>query len=121
MIIHPSSTPLEPPASTQHFPPHATLLLPWQVCTTLGMLTPEQAEQLRTAGLTAYNHNLDTSPEYYGRITTTRRYEDRLATLEAVRAAGISVCAGGCDVVGARTHHQHATLPCPALHCLVLL
>jgi biotin synthase len=66
-----------------------------EVCTTLGMLTPEQAKQLREAGLTAYNHNLDTSPEYYGQITTTRKYEDRLETLENVRSAGISVCAGG--------------------------
>ncbi|KAF8066187.1 BIO2 [Scenedesmus sp. PABB004] len=66
-----------------------------EVCTTLGMLTPEQAQQLRAAGLTAYNHNLDTSPEYYGKITTTRKYEDRLSTLAAVRDAGISVCAGG--------------------------
>jgi len=66
-----------------------------EVCTTLGMLTPDQAMQLREAGLTAYNHNLDTSPEYYGKITTTRKYEDRLATLAAVRDAGISVCAGG--------------------------
>ena len=51
---------------------------PWmhgQVCTTLGMLTPEQARQLREAGLSAYNHNLDTSPEYYGKITTSRKYE----------------------------------------------
>lgn len=46
-----------------------------QVCTTLGMLTPEQAKQLREAGLTAYNHNLDTSPEYYGKITSSRKYE----------------------------------------------
>jgi biotin synthase len=52
------------------------------------MLTPDQAMQLRQAGLTAYNHNLDTSPEYYGKITTTRKYEDRLATLAAVREAG---------------------------------
>uniref|UniRef100_A0A383W910 biotin synthase n=1 Tax=Tetradesmus obliquus TaxID=3088 RepID=A0A383W910_TETOB len=66
-----------------------------EVCTTLGMLTPEQARELREAGLTAYNHNLDTSPEYYGQITTTRKYEDRLSTLAAVRDAGISVCAGG--------------------------
>ncbi|GBF97251.1 biotin synthase [Raphidocelis subcapitata] len=66
-----------------------------EVCTTLGMVTPDQARDLRSAGLTAYNHNLDTSPEYYGKITTTRKYEDRLATLEAVRDAGISVCAGG--------------------------
>eukprot|EP00882_Tetradesmus_deserticola_P022139 GHRQ01024027.1.p1 GENE.GHRQ01024027.1~~GHRQ01024027.1.p1 ORF type:complete len:327 (+),score=120.61 GHRQ01024027.1:140-1120(+) len=66
-----------------------------EVCTTLGMLTPDQAKQLREAGLTAYNHNLDTSPEFYGKITTTRKYEDRLSTLAAVRDAGISVCAGG--------------------------
>jgi len=66
-----------------------------EVCTTLGMLTAEQARELREAGLTAYNHNLDTSPEYYGQITTTRKYADRLATLETVREAGISVCAGG--------------------------
>ena len=49
-----------------------------EVCTTLGMLTPDQAKALRMAGLTAYNHNLDTSPEYYGKITTTRRYEQSL-------------------------------------------
>merc|ERR1719284_1219230 len=61
-----------------------------EVCTTLGMLTPQQARELREAGLTAYNHNLDTSPEYYGKITTTRRYEDRLTTLQNVREAGIS-------------------------------
>ena len=66
-----------------------------EVCTTLGMLTPEQAAELRVAGLTAYNHNLDTSPEFYGQITTSRKYEDRLATIENVRQAGISVCAGG--------------------------
>lgn len=50
-----------------------------EVCTTLGMVTPEQAAQLKTAGLTAYNHNLDTSPEYYSKITTTRRYEVSLS------------------------------------------
>lgn len=66
-----------------------------EVCTTLGMLTPDQAKALRLAGLTAYNHNLDSSPEFYGKITTTRRYQDRLDTLEAVRVAGISVCSGG--------------------------
>lgn len=88
-----------------------------EVCTTLGMLTPDQASQLRQAGLTAYNHNLDTSPEYYSKITTSRKYEDRLATLEAVRSAGISVCAGGIigmgegqmDRVGLL--HTLATLP----------
>jgi biotin synthase len=52
-----------------------------QVCTTLGMLSPEQAEQLREAGLTAYNHNLDTSPEYYSKITSSRKYEVSTATM----------------------------------------
>lgn len=66
-----------------------------EVCTTLGMLTPEQAKQLKNAGLTAYNHNLDTSREYYGKVVTTRSYDDRISTLEAVRDAGISVCSGG--------------------------
>ncbi len=66
-----------------------------EVCCTLGMLTESQAERLAEAGLTAYNHNLDTSPEFYGNIITTRRYEDRLQTLERVRKAGITVCCGG--------------------------
>lgn len=66
-----------------------------EVCTTLGMLTPEQAIQLKKAGLTAYNHNLDTSREYYGKVVTSRTYDDRLSTLDAVRDAGISVCSGG--------------------------
>jgi len=66
-----------------------------EVCTTLGMLQPSHAADLRAAGLTAYNHNLDTSPEYYAKVTSTRRYEDRLETLKHVREAGISVCAGG--------------------------
>jgi biotin synthase len=66
-----------------------------EVCCTLGMLTGEQARRLAEAGLTAYNHNLDTSPEFYGQIITTRHYEDRLRTIEAVRDAGISVCCGG--------------------------
>lgn len=59
------------------------------------MLTSDQARQLKEAGLTAYNHNLDTGPEYYSKITTTRKYEDRLDTLKKVREAGISVCCGG--------------------------
>jgi biotin synthase len=59
------------------------------------MLSQPQAEALAAAGLTAYNHNLDTSPEFYGRIITTRTYRDRLETLERVRNAGISVCCGG--------------------------
>jgi biotin synthase len=66
-----------------------------EVCCTLGMLDDRQAERLKQAVLDAYNHNLDTSPEYYGEIISTRTYEDRLATLERVRHAGISVCCGG--------------------------
>jgi biotin synthase-like enzyme len=69
--------------------------LDMEVCTTLGMVTPEQAADLREAGLTAYNHNLDTSPEYYAKVTSTRKYSDRLETIGNVRSAGISVCAGG--------------------------
>src|ERR1700687_3270130 len=66
-----------------------------EVCCTLGMLTAEQAGKLKAAGLSAYNHNLDTSPEFYGSIITTRVYADRLKTLSAVRNAGITVCCGG--------------------------
>jgi biotin synthase len=66
-----------------------------ETCATLGMLTREQAETLRSAGLDYYNHNLDTSPEYYGEIISTRVYQDRLDTLEHVRNAGIHVCCGG--------------------------
>ncbi len=66
-----------------------------EVCCTLGMLTEKQALELREAGLTAYNHNLDTSPEFYPEIISTRVYEDRLRTLAAVRRAGITVCSGG--------------------------
>jgi biotin synthase len=73
-----------------------------EVCCTLGMLTAEQAAQLKTAGLTAYNHNLDTSPEFYGSIITTRVYDDRLKTLAAVRQAGITVCCGGILGMGER-------------------
>lgn len=69
--------------------------LDMEVCCTLGMLKPHQAERLKSAGLTAYNHNLDTSPSYYGKIITTRTYQDRLDTIRAVSAAGISVCCGG--------------------------
>jgi biotin synthase len=66
-----------------------------EACCTLGMLTSEQADALAEAGLTAYNHNLDTSPEYYGRIITTRTYEDRLETIRHVRRSGVTVCCGG--------------------------
>jgi biotin synthase len=87
-----------------------------EVCCTLGMLTEEQAAQLKDAGLTAYNHNLDTSPEFYGSIITTRVYEDRLKTLAAVRQAGITVCCGGILGMGERESdrigllHQLASL-----------
>jgi biotin synthase len=66
-----------------------------EACVTLGMLSADQARRLKDAGLTAYNHNLDTSPEFYGEIITTRTYDERLDTLARVRAAGISVCSGG--------------------------
>lgn len=66
-----------------------------EACVTLGMLKPHQAERLAAAGLTAYNHNLDTSPEFYGKIITTRTYEDRLDTLATVRSFGIDLCCGG--------------------------
>ncbi|MGH9638439.1 MAG: biotin synthase BioB, partial [Bryobacteraceae bacterium] len=69
--------------------------LDMEVCCTLGMLTESQAARLKEAGLTAYNHNLDTSPEFYGEIITTRAYEDRLRTIGHVRKAGITVCSGG--------------------------
>ena len=66
-----------------------------ETCATLGMLTPAQAQQLKAAGLDFYNHNLDTSPEFYGEIITTRTYQDRLDTLVAVREAGLKMCCGG--------------------------
>ena len=73
-----------------------------EVCCTLGMLKEEQAQRLKEAGLSAYNHNLDTSPEFYGSIITTRVYGERLATLAAVRRAGITVCCGGILGMGER-------------------
>jgi biotin synthase len=73
-----------------------------EVCCTLGMLNEGQAARLKDAGLTAYNHNLDTSPEFYGSIITTRVYDDRLKTLAAVRKAGITVCCGGILGMGER-------------------
>jgi biotin synthase len=69
--------------------------LDMEACVTLGMVTDVQADRLAQAGLTAYNHNLDTSPEFYGEIITTRTYQDRLDTLSRVRRAGIEVCCGG--------------------------
>jgi biotin synthase len=69
--------------------------LDMEVCVTLGMLTLPQAERLKEAGLTAYNHNLDTGENYYDKIISTRTYQDRLNTLKNVRGAGITVCCGG--------------------------
>lgn len=73
----------------------AVTAMDMEVCCTLGMLTESQAQKLADAGLYAYNHNIDTSAEHYEQIITTRKYEDRLNTLEHVRNAGISVCSGG--------------------------
>jgi len=73
----------------------AVARLGMEVCCTLGMLTESQAVKLKHAGLTAYNHNLDTSPEFYGKIISTRTYQERLDTLAAVRRADITVCCGG--------------------------
>jgi biotin synthase len=69
--------------------------LDMEACTTLGMLSPEQAKRLKEAGLTAYNHNLDTSRRHYPNIVSTRTYDDRIKTIEAVQQAGIAVCCGG--------------------------
>jgi biotin synthase len=66
-----------------------------ETCVTLGMLTERQARRLKEAGLDYYNHNLDTSPEFYGKVITTRTFQDRLETLAHVRDAGINVCSGG--------------------------
>jgi biotin synthase len=77
-----------------------------ETCMTLGMLSAEQAHQLKDAGLDYYNHNLDTDPEFYGRIITTRTYEDRLETLQNVRQAGIKVCCGGILGMGESRRHR---------------
>jgi biotin synthase len=81
-----------------------------EVCTTLGMLTAEQARRLKSAGLTAYNHNLDTSPEFYPKIITTRTYQERLDTLQRVQDAGISVCCGGIVGMGESARDRCALL-----------
>jgi biotin synthase len=88
-----------------------------EVCCTLGMLNEDQAKKLADAGLHAYNHNLDTSAEYYNEIITTRTYNDRLSTLDNVRKAGVTVCCGGIIGLG-ETHedrigmlHTLATMP----------
>ena len=88
-----------------------------ETCVTLGMLSGPQARRLREAGLDYYNHNLDTSPEFYGQVITTRTYQDRLDTLARVRAAGINVCSGGILGMGesrrdrARLLQELANLP----------
>jgi biotin synthase len=66
-----------------------------EVCVTLGEIGPAEARQLRAAGVTAYNHNIDTSPEFYPEIVSTHRFEDRLRTISAVQQSGISLCCGG--------------------------
>ncbi len=88
-----------------------------ETCMTLGMLTPRQAGMLAEAGLDYYNHNIDSSPEYYERVITTRSFQDRLDTLEHVRSAGIAVCSGGIVGMGETREdrvgfiHTLATLP----------
>ncbi len=88
-----------------------------ETCATLGMLTPDQALELKEAGLDYYNHNLDTSARYYEKIISTRTYEDRLDTLQAVRGAGLNVCCGGIVGMGEEPEdrvallHTLATLP----------
>jgi len=88
-----------------------------ETCVTLGMLNGDQARRLKGAGLDYYNHNLDSGPEYYGEVVTTRTYQDRLDTLAHVREAGVSVCCGGIVGMGearrdrASLLHQLATLP----------
>ncbi|HEY3487480.1 MAG TPA: biotin synthase BioB [Gammaproteobacteria bacterium] len=81
-----------------------------ETCVTLGMLTPPQAQRLKDAGLDYYNHNLDTSPEFYGKIITTRTYQDRLDTLEHVRNSGINVCCGGIIGMGEKLQDRAGLL-----------
>src|SRR5256885_7313302 len=100
-----------------------------EACVTLGMLSDEQARRLKDAGLTAYNHNLDTSRAHYSNIVSTRTYDDRLRTLQAVQAAGIAVCCGGILGMGEteddrlRLLAELANLPTPPdsvpINCLV--
>nr|CAA12229.1 Biotin synthase [Schizosaccharomyces pombe] len=88
-----------------------------EVCVTLGMLNEQQAKELKDAGLTAYNHNLDTSREYYSKIISTRTYDERLNTIDNLRKAGLKVCSGGILGLGEKKHdrvgliHSLATMP----------
>jgi biotin synthase len=81
-----------------------------ETCATLGMLEPEQAQQLKAAGLDFYNHNIDTSEAFYGEIITTRTFKDRLDTLAAVRDAGLKVCCGGIVGMGETTRDRASML-----------
>ena len=81
-----------------------------ETCMTLGMLTDDQAKRLSAAGLDYYNHNLDSSPEFYGEIITTRTYDDRLQTLERVREAGMKSCVGGIVGMGETREHRAGLL-----------
>lgn len=81
-----------------------------EACCTLGMLREDQAEKLAEAGLTAYNHNLDTSPEFYGDIISTRVYDERLNTLQNVRKAGVTVCSGGIIGMGESASDRYGLL-----------
>jgi biotin synthase len=81
-----------------------------EACCTLGMLTQDQADQLAAAGLTAYNHNLDTAPEFYGNIISTRTYQDRLETLARVRKSGVTVCCGGIIGMGESRSERYGLL-----------
>jgi biotin synthase len=88
----------------------AVKALGMETCVTLGMLKQGQAQRLRDAGLDYYNHNLDTSPEHYGNIISTRTYQDRLDTLERVREAGLNVCCGGILGMGESRHDRAALI-----------
>ena len=87
-----------------------------EVCCTLGMLSLDQAKKLKQAGLYAYNHNLDTSPEFYPKIISTRTYQDRLQTLKHVRAVGLTICTGG--ILGLGESHEDR---CSFIHQLTLI
>ncbi|MCF7985839.1 MAG: biotin synthase BioB [Thiohalocapsa sp.] len=89
----------------------AVSALGMETCVTLGMLTLTQAQRLRDAGLSYYNHNLDTSPEFYGRVITTRTYRDRLETLEHVRTVGLKTCSGGILGMG-ESRRDRASMLC---------
>ncbi|HIA47367.1 MAG TPA: biotin synthase BioB [Candidatus Hydrogenedentes bacterium] len=87
-----------------------------EACCTLGMLTESQADQLGEAGLTAYNHNLDSSPEFYDQVVTTRTYQERLDTLQHVRAAGVTLCTGGIIGMGETIDDRMSMLVILASH-----